>query len=649
MGGFIFLTLPARAQHRSCGAWNPTNNGLPIQKRLHQTRVAEYEEYIEKISRNAQLPCTEPVILPVAIHFQDITNADIVCLRALSQGQIDILNADFQATNSDTMLWQNNAASYLGTMQGETCLSFVIANSNHPAGYDLEEGDPAITINLTTGDYLTDWSGYINIVVKDLGGDLGYAPLGGLGNGDGVNVDVRAFGTFGCGQVFPQVPYNLGRTLVHEMGHYFYLNHIWANSADVGGCMNDDGVADTPLSEAPNYGCRDTNISCGSTDLHMNYMDYANDACMYMFSAGQSRRMEDWVNSNLQLMVNNTAQVYQDNICDTCTPPGCVDVDQDGYCQTEDCDDNNPNIPAASGSSCDDNNPNTYNDIIQADGCTCLGINTLCSDFGGDTDADGVCDELDCDPLDACYPKPFGTACDDGNSDTSDDSIQADGCTCAGIQTVGTATTVQAKIYLEGLYESSFQRLRNTLKEEALLPNNQPYNVAPWFYLGNESVAVIPDEAIDWILIMSRDANDNVLSQAVGFITVSGSLIDLSGNQGINLDQASGNYISIHHRNHLAVVSAIPYNSSLDFTSNESSVKGIQQLKNIAGKHCLYSGDYDSNGIINNLDYNGWVLKKSILNQYLRVDGDGNGVINNLDYNLWLGNSAKIGHIGLLY
>jgi len=58
----------------------------------------------------------------------------------------------------------------------------------------------------------------------------------------------------------------------------------------------------------------------------------------------------------------------------------------------------------------------------------------------------------------------------------------------------------------------------------------------------------------------------------------------------------------------------------------------------MAGKFCLYSGDFDGNGIINSLDYNSWALNKSALNQYLNIDADGNGIINNLDYNLWLGN-----------
>lgn len=57
-------------------------------------------------------------------------------------------------------------------------------------------------------------------------------------------------------------------------------------------------------------------------------------------------------------------------------PGGCtVDNDNDGVCATVDCDDNDPSIPTTPGTACDDNDPNTTNDEIQADGCTCAGTN----------------------------------------------------------------------------------------------------------------------------------------------------------------------------------------------------------------------------------------------------------------------------------
>jgi CotH protein/GEVED domain-containing protein/chitobiase/beta-hexosaminidase-like protein/HYR domain-containing protein/lamin tail-like protein/type IX secretion system substrate protein len=60
-------------------------------------------------------------------------------------------------------------------------------------------------------------------------------------------------------------------------------------------------------------------------------------------------------------------------------PDGCEDCisgdnDNDGVCTIDDCDDNDPTIPTASGTACDDGNPQTNNDVIQGDGCTCQGV-----------------------------------------------------------------------------------------------------------------------------------------------------------------------------------------------------------------------------------------------------------------------------------
>ena len=49
------------------------------------------------------------------------------------------------------------------------------------------------------------------------------------------------------------------------------------------------------------------------------------------------------------------------------------DADEDGVCAAEDCDDNNNLVPATAGSSCDDGDTQTINDVIQSDGCTCNG------------------------------------------------------------------------------------------------------------------------------------------------------------------------------------------------------------------------------------------------------------------------------------
>ena len=113
-----------------------------------------------------------------------------------------------------------------------------------------------------------------------------------------------------------------------------------------------------------------------------------------------------------------------------------TDIDGDGICAIDDCNDNNPNIPTAPGTACNDGNDNTENDKIQSDGCTCQGTPTdPCASNGGDADGDGVCANEDCNDSDANFPKPVGTACNDGNDNTENDKIQSDGCTCQGTPT----------------------------------------------------------------------------------------------------------------------------------------------------------------------------------------------------------------------
>jgi len=259
--------------HRSCGLEEKMLSLMqdPNYAKAHEAKFVKLNKAIEKVESRAS--CANPVLVPIAVHFQGVTNPDVACLVALAQTQIDVINEDISGTNSDISKWTTQAANnFPGVSNGEACVNFCIATKNHPSGYGLSEGSPAVTINKTTGDTDNNWSGYINIFVQPNTGLLGYSPLGGSGNGDGVVVDAAAFGKgSGCGIVSPNAPFNLGRTLTHELGHYLLLDHIWGN-----GCNVDDDVADTPNQNNEYYGCPGSNSSsCGSTDMHMSYQQEA--------------------------------------------------------------------------------------------------------------------------------------------------------------------------------------------------------------------------------------------------------------------------------------------------------------------------------------------------------------------------------------
>ncbi len=115
------------------------------------------------------------------------------------------------------------------------------------------------------------------------------------------------------------------------------------------------------------------------------------------------------------------------NVVNTGGP--CTDNDGDGVCADQDCNDENENIPTTPGTDCDDGNPETENDVILANGCSCEGTPiTSCTD----NDGDGVCADQDCNDENENIPTTPGTDCDDGNPETENDVILVNGCSCEG-------------------------------------------------------------------------------------------------------------------------------------------------------------------------------------------------------------------------
>ncbi len=289
----IIFSQPVLAQR--CGSMELLHQQM-LDPQVAASRQ-QIEEQTNQFIANYQGSGSRAVItIPVVVHVvynttaQNISNAQI-------QSQIDRLNLDYRKLNTDASLvpsvWQSIAADY----EIEFCLASRDPNGNATTGIIRKQTSTTsfstndnVKRSANGGDDAWPASSYLNLWVCNLGGGvLGYAQFpGGAAATDGVVIGYTCFGSGGT----TQAPYNLGRTATHEVGHWLNLYHIWGD--DGTGCSGSDQVSDTPNQADENYGCPSfPSVSCSNGpngDMWMNYMDYTDDACMYMFTAGQKAR-----------------------------------------------------------------------------------------------------------------------------------------------------------------------------------------------------------------------------------------------------------------------------------------------------------------------------------------------------------------------
>jgi len=212
---------------------------------------------------------------------QNISDAQI-------NSQIAALNKDFRATNPDKSGTPVPFKGLISDARVEFKLAQVTRTKTNANGFTH---DDKVKKAATGGIAPYQPKKYMNLWVCELtGGLLGYAQFpGGPQATDGVVINYKAFGTNGTAQA----PFNKGRTATHEVGHYLNLRHIWGDTPD---CSGTDMVADTPNSAGPNFGTPAWPvITCNNGpngDMFMNYMDYTDDAAMFMFSSQQVLRMQ---------------------------------------------------------------------------------------------------------------------------------------------------------------------------------------------------------------------------------------------------------------------------------------------------------------------------------------------------------------------
>jgi len=291
--------MPAdRPSHPICGT-------MWVHERLRETdpglrgRRAQLKERVRQsiASGDALRTTQELVTIQTVVHVVYGSDEENIPDDQVTS-QIDVLNLDYRAKNEDS----GNVPEVWRGLVADANIEFELA-SEDPEGNPTDgitrtqterssfgiEGDP---VKSPDDGGVSPWptDRYLNIWVCNLaGGLLGYAQFpGGPPDTDGVVILYTAFGTTGAAQD----PYNLGRTATHEVGHFLNLFHIWGDSDD---CSGSDEAPDTPGAEQPNYGKPEfPHVSCNnapSGDMFVNYMDYVDDAAMFMFTPGQVLRM----------------------------------------------------------------------------------------------------------------------------------------------------------------------------------------------------------------------------------------------------------------------------------------------------------------------------------------------------------------------
>lgn len=280
---------------------------LERQERQLQQRISSRQNFKTNIS---------PILVPVVFHIV-MTNPALVT-DAQIQAQMDTLNRDYSGLNGDSV----KIPDHFKSLFGKTAIKFVLAQRT--PGNDVTNGIDRVstavssfsenTVNTvkhsgTGGVEAWNTAAYLNVWVCNLsGGLLGVAtfPDDGVPGEQGVVIQYSSVPGGGA------TNFNRGKTLTHEIGHYFNLYHIWGD--DNGACTGTDQVDDTPNQANYTSGCRTGVVTDNCTAaspgvMYQNYMDYTYDDCMVMFTNQQATRMETAVTSFRSSLYNSTAAI----------------------------------------------------------------------------------------------------------------------------------------------------------------------------------------------------------------------------------------------------------------------------------------------------------------------------------------------------
>ena len=234
----------------------------------------------------------EEIVIPVVVHVVYRTTEENIGDDQI-RSQIEALNADFNRENPDF----SKVPAVFASLSAKGGIRFRLATSD-PDGRATQGivrrktertnfyTNDAVKAASTGGSDGWDSRQYLNVWVCSMPSNLqGYASFpGGPAQKDGIVIRYDVFGTRGR----LTAPFDKGRTLTHEVGHWLGLRHLWGDTP-----CGDDEVHDTPRQRSGNRGIPQfprLNTGCENGpngDMFMNFMDFSDDAALLMFTKGQ--------------------------------------------------------------------------------------------------------------------------------------------------------------------------------------------------------------------------------------------------------------------------------------------------------------------------------------------------------------------------
>ncbi|MFT3827728.1 MAG: M43 family zinc metalloprotease [Chitinophagaceae bacterium] len=314
----VFAVAQQKQQADRCGTMQVLEIALKKDPTL-KTRMEAAEQQLQQVTtqRAGQNFREEAVTyyIPVVFHIV-LTNPNVVT-DAQIKAQLDTLNHDYAGLNGDS----TRIPAAFKPLYAKSNIRFVLAQRTPDDGptTGIERyvatkssygvNDNSLKYTSAGGASVWDPNKYMNVWVTNLsGGILGYGtfPNTTVSAEQGIAIAYTSLPGASSG------PYNKGRTLTHEAGHFFNLYHIWGD--DNGACSGTDYVDDTPNQASETYGCPSTTVvtdNCTTTApgiMYQNFMDYTDDACMVMFTVNQGTRMESALNLyRSSLLTSNAA------------------------------------------------------------------------------------------------------------------------------------------------------------------------------------------------------------------------------------------------------------------------------------------------------------------------------------------------------